>query len=168
VGRQVLAALGLAIILGTIAGFLSMLHLGYTHGFVNMPTDSPYMAEGAFTRPRSWLNSTEPVHLGRLVALVLGALFTVALLRLRQRYLWWPFHPVGYAASSIWFIGLLWVPLFVAWLVKGLVFRYGGHKLYSRLLPLFIGLVLGEFLVGGLWGLVGTIGGFPTYRFWSY
>jgi hypothetical protein len=31
-----------------------------------------------------------------------------------------------------------------------------------------MGLILGEFLVGGLWGLIGSIGRFPTYRFWAY
>ena len=167
-GPAVLTALSVAILVGTLAGFWSMVHLGYTHGFVTQTTDSPYMGEGAFTRPASWLNAAGPARLGRLWGVVAGACFTLALLRLRQRYLWWPFHPVGYAASSIWFIGLLWVPMFVAWAVKGLVLRYSGHKLYRRLVPFFVGLVLGEFLVGGLWGLVGTIGRFPTYRFWSY
>lgn len=167
-GRGVLAALAVAIVVGTLAGFWSMAHLGYTYGFVTRATDAPYMGKGGFTRPHSWVGLATPPHLGRGVALVIGASFTVALLVLRQRYVWWPFHPVGYAASSIWFIGLLWVPMFVAWMVKGLVIRYGGHKLYMRLAPLFVGLVLGEFLVGGLWGLVGAIGRFSTYRFWSY
>lgn len=56
----------------------------------------------------------------------------------------------------------------IAWLVKGLVLRYGGQKLYRQLLPMFIGLTLGEFTVGSVWGLIGAIGRFPTYRFWAY
>jgi len=35
-------------------------------------------------------------------------------------------------------------------------------------MPVFVGLVIGEFLVGGLWGLVGAIGRLMTHRFWSY
>jgi hypothetical protein len=164
----VLAALGVAAVVGTVAGFWSMVHLGHTYGFVTLSTDAPYLATDAFSRSASWLAFPVPPSAGRLLALLVGAGFTIALMLLRQRYVWWPFHPVGYAASGAWFIGLLWVPMFVAWVMKGLVFRYGGHRLYRRLVPFFVGLVLGEFMVGGLWGLVGTVGRFSTYRFWAY
>ncbi len=167
-GREMLVPLCIAMVVGVVAGCWSMLHLGYRHGFGTLTTDSPYLGNGAFTRPASWLNAPRPFDAGRLGAVFVGTGFTLGLLALRQRYLWWPFHPVGYAASSIWFISLLWVPLLVAWAVKGLVIRYGGHKLYKCLLPLFIGLVIGEFFVGGLWGLVGAVGKFATYRFWAY
>jgi len=40
--------------------------------------------------------------------------------------------------------------------------------MYARLVPLFVGLVLGEFFVGSIWGLIGAIGRFTTYRFWAY
>jgi len=166
--RGVLGALCLALMIGTLAGFWSMIHLGHTYGFVTVQTDAPYMAEGAFSRSASWLAYPVRPSPGRLLALLSGAVFTIALLMLRQRYVWWPFHPVGYAASSIWFIGLLWLPMFAAWMAKGLLIRYGGHRLHRRLVPLAVGLVLGEFMVGGLWGLVGTLGKFPTYRFWAY
>jgi len=167
-GPGMLAALVVAIVVGTAAGFWSMIHLGYTHGFAFMPTDAPYLGNAAFTRPQSWTHMGKPPDMMRLVGLMVGAACTVGLMLMRQRHVWWPFHPVGYAASSMWFIGLLWVPLFLAWVVKGLVIRYGGHKLYMRLAPMFVGLVLGEFVVGGMWGLIGTIGRHTTYRFWSY
>jgi len=167
-GSGMLTALAIAIVVGTVAGFWAMLHLGYTHGFAFMPTDAPYLGNAAFSRPQSWTNFATHLDIRRLAGLLVGSSVTVGLMLMRQRHVWWPFHPVGYAASSMWFIGLLWVPLFVAWVVKGLVTRYGGHKLYMRLAPMFVGLVLGEFVVGGLWGLIGTIGKYTTYRFWSY
>lgn len=164
----VVIALGIAMVVGTVAGIWSMLHLGHTYGFVTRSTDASYLGMEAFSRPASWLAYPVRPSLGRGAGLVAGACFTILLMLLRQRYVWWPFHPVGYAASSIWFIGLLWLPMFVAWLLKGLILRYGSHRLYRRLAPLFVGLVLGEFMVGGLWGLIGAIGRFPTYRFWAY
>ncbi|HJN16562.1 MAG TPA: DUF6785 family protein [Armatimonadota bacterium] len=167
-GSGMLAAIGIAAVVGAVATVGSLVRLGSTHGFATLGTDAPYLGNGGFSRPASWLAYRRPPNLSKLGALGVGAAFTVALMLLRQRYVWWPFHPVGFAASSIWFIGLLWVPLFVAWVIKGLVIRYGGNKLYSRLVPLFVGLVLGEFLMGGLWGLIGAIGRFPTYRFWAY
>ena len=163
-----LGALGLATVLGVVAGFWATLHLAYTHGFASTPGDAPYLGQGAFSRPQSWLAYPKPPDWNRLAALGVGGAFTIGLLLMRQRYVWWPFHPAGYAASSVWFIGLLWVPLLVAWIVKGLTLRYGGQRLYRHLLPMFLGLTLGEFMVGGMWGLIGTIGRFPTYRFWAY
>lgn len=167
-GGQTMLALAVAVVIGAVANFWATLQLAYSHGFVTSVTDGSYLSMGAFSRAASWVRSPSELHTGKLVALGAGGVFTVALLLLRQRYLWWPFHPVGFAASSMWFIGLLWLPMFVAWLLKGTILRYAGHKLYARLIPLFVGLVLGEFFVGGIWGLIGAIGRFTTYRFWSY
>jgi len=167
-GSQTMLAMAIAVVVGTLAAFWAMVQLGTTHGFVSQSTDSPYLAMGGFSRAARWVRVPTTAHTGKLAALGVGGAFTIVLLLLRQRYLWWPFHPVGFAASSMWFIGLLWLPMFVAWLVKGTILRYAGHKLYARLIPVFVGLVIGEFLVGGLWGLVGAIGRFTTYRFWSY
>ena len=46
--------------------------------------------------------------------------------------------------------------------------RYGGHKLYRASIPFFIGMILGEFVMGSFWGIAGALGGFATYRFWAY
>lgn len=167
-GPQTMLALAVAAVVATFASFWATVQLAYTHGFVTPDTDSPYLALGAFSRAASWLRSPTELHTGKAVAFGVGGALTVALLLLRQRYLWWPFHPVGYAASSMWFIGLLWLPLFLAWLIKGTILRYAGHRSYARLIPLFVGIVLGEFCVGSAWGLIGAIGRFPTYRFWAY
>ena len=140
-GSGMFGALAVAVVVGALASFWATLHLAYTHGFATVPGDASYLGKGAFT---------------------------IGLLLLRQRFVWWPFHPAGYAASSIHFIGLLWLPLFIAWAVKGIALRYGGHRLYSRMMPFFMGLILGEFMIGGMWGLIGSIGRFPTYRFWAY
>jgi hypothetical protein len=42
----------------------------------------------------------------------------------------------------------LWLPIFVSWLVKVLLLRYGGLVAYRRALPFAYGLVLGEFFAG--------------------
>ena len=54
----------------------------------------------------------------------------------------------------------------IAWAVKLLVLRYGGLRLLKRLTPFFLGLILGEFIIGGLWTLIGILLGIPTYAFW--
>ncbi|MEA3402427.1 MAG: DUF6785 family protein [Armatimonadota bacterium] len=164
-----LAVVAVAVLVGTVSGFWSMIHIGYTYGMGLDPnSDAIYLAKPAFSRAASWTKMPPPAHWNRAAGIAGGFIFTVTLLLLRLRFLWWPLHPAGYAASSMRFMGLLWLPMLIAWLIKTSVMRYGGYKLYQRLYPFFLGLILGEFVVGGLWGLAGTLGRFPTYRFWPY
>jgi hypothetical protein len=58
----------------------------------------------------------------------------------------------------------LWCATFVGWLIKWLVLRYGGMRLYRRAFPFFIGLILGDYVSGNLWALMGIALGQPTYR----
>ena len=76
---------------------------------------------------------------------------------MRLRFWWWPFHPVGYIAANTW--GSHWyaLPFFIGWLVKTLVVRYGGLRLYRRSMPLAIGFIVGDLLNGGVWALLRVV-----------
>jgi hypothetical protein len=74
--------------------------------------------------------------------------FTLFLAAMRSRFAGWPFHPAGYLVSGSFGLFRLWLPIFVSWLVKALLLRYGGLRAYRRALPLAYGLVLGEFSAG--------------------
>ena len=63
--------------------------------------------------------------------------------------------PVGYALANTPTMASTWMPFLIAWLCKALVLRYGGMRLYRRSLPFFLGLILGDFLNGGFWTLLG-------------
>ena len=80
---------------------------------------------------------------------------------MRRRFLWWPFHPVGYVLSGTWSVDNIWMPLFISWLVKLLLTKYGGIRMYRRAVPFFAGLILGQFIVGGIWSILGTAFGIP-------
>ena len=79
----------------------------------------------------------------------------------------WAWHPVGYATASSWSMHKLWFPIFLAWVAKWLITRYGGANAYRKALPFFVGLVLGEFTVGSLWCIYGAIKGTAVYHFWG-
>jgi len=70
---------------------------------------------------------------------------------MRARYTWWPLAPLGFALSGSWSMIVFWFPIFVAWILKSVLLRYGGMKVYMRLKPLFLGLILGEFSQAVLW-----------------
>lgn len=89
-----------------------------------------------------------------ITAIGAGALVTLVLTALRIRFLWFPLHPVGYLAANSWGMHVNWLPFFLGWLMNVLTTRYGGLAVYRRLLPVFLGLIVGDMLHEGLWGIV--------------
>lgn len=161
-------AILLAGLAGAVAGIWGMLHIGYTQGMGLVPSDASYFGLEPYARLAAWLTYPREPDLGAAAAIGFGHGFTLLLLALRARFVWWPFHPIGYAVSSSLSMHLLWLPMLGAWLLKGALLRYGGLRLYRQAVPFFLGLILGDFVVGGGWSLVGTFLGLRTYRFWSY
>ena len=89
-----------------------------------------------------------------VLALLGGAAAVLLLGTMRLRFWWWPLHPVGYLAANTWGLQLWSMPFFVGWLAKTLIIRYAGLPLYRRTIPLAVGLIVGDLLNSGLWGVV--------------
>jgi len=143
----------LATAFGIICAFWAYLHIMYQVGYESAKFTGP--ALWAFGREpwdklSYWITSPRPRDPGAIGAYIFGIGFTFFLAAMRSRFLWWPFHPAGYLVSGSFGLMRLWLPLFVSWLIKSLLLRYGGLKAYRKALPLFLGLVLGEFAAGFL------------------
>jgi len=86
-----------------------------------------------------------------------GALVFVLLALMRLRFLWWPFHPVGFIIG----FGLMQYPMcfsvVIAWLAKALVLRYGGLRLYRQTLAIAVGLIMGDVLNRSLWNIISLV-----------
>lgn len=61
----------------------------------------------------------------------------------------------------------VWFSIFLAWLVKTIVLKYGGSAAYRRTRPFFLGLILGQVVVAGMWlvidyftGMTGNVLGY--------
>ena len=97
----------------------------------------------------------------------MGFFITGLLWWLRRRFIFWPFHPAGYAvASSIWTFGWLWFSIFISWAIKTAILKFGGIGLYRRARPIFLGLILGEYVVGGAWVIIRLIFNVQVYSFY--
>ncbi len=164
--RALTAAMVIASVVGILSCYLVILPLFYHYGSASRVTGySEYLAREAYVRLESWL--TQPKGTEWPVMRQVGAGFglTVGLMALRQRFLWFPFHPVGFAVAGSWTMSWMWFSVFVSWVVKLAILRSGGIGLYRRLAPFFIGLALGQFLVGGAWTIVGNALGKRVYGF---
>ena len=69
----------------------------------------------------------------------------------RQRFPWWPFHPIGFPIGGNRLMDTIWFSVFLAWLLKWMLMRYGGANMFRQSRYFFLGLICGQFLCSGLW-----------------
>ena len=55
------------------------------------------------------------------------------------------------------------LPFFIAWLAKIIIIKSGGMKLYRKMMPLFLGLIAGDFLGGAVTTLIGCLTNISVY-----
>lgn len=166
VARSMMAAIALALVVGMLSAFWALLHALYVHGYSGRLAGQTFASQG-WTRLEGWLSFPQEARVAATSATIIGGLFTFFLGIMRTRFTWWAWHPVGYATSMSWSMSKLWACIFLGWVVKALITRYGGAVAYRKAMPFFVGLVLGEFCVGSLWGIYGALAETPVYHFWG-
>lgn len=165
--KKVFWGIMLAAFVGTVAVFWAYLHLAYALGTQAKWNQGSGFAREAFNRLNSWIQTPQPPNGIANGAIGVGFVFCSLLMLARIKLPWFPFHPIGYAISSSWSMNLVWMPLLIAWVLKGLMLRYGGVRLYRQAMPFFMGLILGQMLVGTLWHLVCIYLETIPYSFWG-
>lgn len=151
--RRMPWAILLAIAVGLAGSIWFTMRLAYRYGGINL---NSWYYDGAARWPFDYMSSVFNVpeaSVGLRFAFALGgAVFMGVLLFLRQRFVWWPLHPIGFPiAMTYTIVSYGWFSIFLAWLAKSTILRYGGVRLYRTLLPLFLGFVLGEFVAASAW-----------------
>jgi len=158
--RQLWIFMLIAAVLGVFICSWSVLDTGYRYG-----GDAGFAYE-AYTRLQAWLTNPRTTDIPASLFMLGGFLFSLFLLWMKRRFLWWQFHPIGYAVTQgDWAITFIWFPIFISWLLKSSILKYGGIKSHRSAIPIFLGLILGDFVVGAIWGIIGVITGIPVYHF---
>ena len=104
---------------------------------------------------------SQPAH---VAGMIIGFGFTLLLAAIRSRLFWWPIHPLGYGVAF--HIHMFWAAFTIGAITKWSLLKYGGIGLYRKAVPLFIGLVLGDFTVGSIWSILGIVLNTRTYTFY--
>ena len=158
--RGMLLGMGSAMVIGLIVSCYSTLKISYQYR-------APYTGGAGDMR---WLTSvlvgtdsgTDWINTGFMI---FGSIFMGGLMLLRRFFLWWPIHPIGYTMLSSWASFKLWFSIFLGWMVKYSLVKYGGLRAYRQARPIFLGLVLGEMICAGIWAIIGMATGVSTgYR----
>ena len=159
--RRLPLAMLLAVVVGLAGSLWCIMILAHAHGGINL---QPWWFNAAPRWPFRFMASAylspEPSFAPRALFTGIGAAIMSALLFLRARFAWWPLNPIGFPiAKTVTIVYWNWLAIFTAWILKLLVLRYGGVRVFRRLTPFFLGLILGEFSTAGLWLVIDGVNG---------
>ena len=143
----------IALIASLGASLFMTLHMAYSHGAINLyllggsgvhgwPYMGPTIEELPDANMRGWLFKG------------IGGAVEWFLMWAQHRWHWWPLHPIGLVIAVGWLASSIWFSAMIAWLLKATILHVGGGKLFQDLKPFFLGLILGEVVVGGVWGVI--------------
>ncbi len=168
--RSLMAAMGLSVALAMPCSYFAYLSLMYRYGGNNLHQwFTTYYTRNLYsTWTAHLLTAGELPNPKALVTVLVGAGTMICLLVLHRNFLWFPLSPIGYLMGASWPMINFWFPVFVAWTIKVLVLRYGGGRWYRLLLPLFSGLIFGEFFSAGFWVFVDLFTGVRGHVIFSF
>jgi hypothetical protein len=162
--RMILAAVFITLVCAVLVSFVSMLALAYKFGLRDLGLDwatgsTVTMYENLFSLVDS------PVQSGHWVKIFtsVGAAVMLILVICYHRFYWWPLHPLGYLTTYSSAMQILWFSFFVGWICNALCMRYGGVVLFKKIRYFFIGLIIGDFFMGGTFAVIGLFS-FASYQ----
>ena len=165
--RHTAIAILLATAIGLVVSFWFLLDSFYRHGHesAHFHPHSLWYGRMAYGQLENWLNYPREADGPALAFMGGGFGLTAVLMFLRTRFLWWPLHPLGYVTADSWGMFNLWSCIFVAWAIKTIILRYGGLGSYRRAVPFFLGVALGDYIVGFIWSILSILTNTPLYSF---
>ena len=69
--------------------------------------------------------------------------------------------------ANSWGMYNLWCCLFVVWVAKLIILRYGGLRAYQRAIPFFLGMALGDCIAGSIGSILSILLNTDVYEFFS-
>ncbi|EPR44130.1 hypothetical protein dsx2_1874 [Desulfovibrio sp. X2] len=162
--RLYLTGIVVVLILGVAVSIAAMMALCHTYGLRELELEWATRTSVSVYDNVKRLIDTPLSMQGHVVTYSLvGAAIMLALVLCYHRFHWWPLHPIGYLATYSSSMHILWFSFFVGWLVNQVCLRYGGVTLFRKVRYFFFGLILGDFLMGGMWAMIGLHTGM-TYQ----
>ncbi len=143
--RPLLALIFTIIPLSLAIGLAMTVFLGHRYGALSMfkwftsvgPQEPPKNAASLM----KGVSDSNPLY---GLWIIFGAVLTYGLLLARSFFPWFPFHPIGLLPALTFPMYVMWFSIFVGWMCKVVILRFGGIDTYRKVTPLFLGLILGD------------------------
>ena len=149
--RPLLALIAAVILISFVLSLYMNVYLGYSRGGLTL---EKWFAQGGAKNPANYTQgvmAADQVNPSNFFWLGVGAFATYGMMAARSRFLWFPFHPIGYLMCLSYPMNALWFSIFLGWLCKVLITRFGGSDTYRKTIPLFLGAALGDVMMMLVW-----------------
>jgi hypothetical protein len=135
-----------AFLASLVAAALITIYLGYRDGAFNFGSYEFRVAAPRYydSIVSSIRDINKETHYGlRMIFTAFGAAVMGILTFCQYRLTWWPLHPIGFTVVTFYSARTAILSVFLTWLVKLIILRFGGIALYRRAKPFFIGMIVG-------------------------
>ena len=153
--RSLLGAMALAILFAIVVSYIASLPLIYDKGGLNLHRGPFINSPRYFNHIVSLIQFPRDAKWNEIYSMILGFFIISVLLFMRHQFIWWKLHPIGYVMGAVYSSYFLWSSIFIGWFLKYLILKFGGIKQYRNFRPLFMGMILGEYSIIGLWMIIG-------------
>jgi len=164
--KKIVIAMTVGLFFSILASFWAYLHVMYRHGATLSSGYVLGIGRENFGMLSSWLQFPRDTDVPGVSFTAFASMFTIFLMFMRRRFIWWPFHPAGYAlglsSGTVW----IWSAVLAGWFIKAIILKFGGLRVYRKASPFFFGIVLGDYIIGSLWSIIGASFGIQVYRVW--
>jgi len=148
-----------AAVISMVTSIITTIHIAYTYGGASLE-NSGWLFNGYPQLIWSYVsvkvdNPTGIFHvLERWLWAGIGALIMFFLMFMHHRFIWWPIHYIGFPIVGSYLFNHAWLCIFIGWFIKAIILKYGGIKIYQKLKPFFLGLILGQLCCAFFWSII--------------
>jgi hypothetical protein len=162
---KLMIAMIIATFVGFIATYWANLDITYRYGGNSAAGGfKSWLGWEAFNRLQRWLVNPTLTDWTGVSVMGVGLLSIFAMTFLRMRFFWWPLHPAGYALAVSFAMDYFWFAFFISWLIKYIILKQGGMGMHRKATPFFLGLILGDYVIGSIWAIIGPAMGIVNYK----
>ncbi len=166
--RPLMALITACIVISFGVAIYTIVHMGYEYGGLTLQEwwARGNGAQAPAKNAAALLKGTQEDLVLNWGWTAVGVITTLLLITARARFSWFPLHPLGYIIFTPFAIFTLSFSIFLGWLAKTLILKFGGTATYRAALPGFLGLALGDITMMIFWvamdGWQGRMGHYLT------
>jgi len=150
--RPLLKLIAGCILISFCVGLVTIIRLGYAVGGLQL---AKWWATAAGSQPAihavAFARGIETNYFVNWCWVGVGAVATWGMMAARARLTWFPLHPIGLVMCVPFAMHAMWLSIFLGWSAKVLITRFGGTDSYRKVIPLFLGLALGDIVMVVFW-----------------
>lgn len=115
---------------------------------------------GFYSLVVTWMQNSTQITGSEVLFLLTGMGIVIGMMVARHYISWWPVSPIGFVVAAGGPVRNAFFPVFLAWLIKTILIRTGGIRLYNEVQPLMIGIMVG-YVIGASIAILADILYFP-------